>query len=442
MATAASNTLTLVSSLESWLEGMRCADGYGGPVSHWWQNCLQYTGAGLDWRYEGITIGYLNLWEKTKDMVWLDKARRCGDDLVNGQLPNGSFRNSAFELNPYSAGTPHEAACDIALIRLAQALEEKGHSGAGKYLKAAENNLHDFYMRRLWSDEFNLFLDSATAPGFVPNKAATLVEALFLLFGVRGDSYIAEKYASPTLKAILSHQVVLDGSPLDGGIYQNSLCMGQDTFKFVEKVFPFYTARCIPALVEAYNHFGDKVYLDAAMRAGRFILRHQLPDGSYPQVIYGNGRVANYPKWVAGAADVLRTLECLQPFGLEASLDRTHEWLIAGHDSCGGFRTAVGFDSQVSQRNLGAVPEFRDLLHVAGWNSKAFRYLTAKIEENIPIPEAANTPFETPCVFRGRNLTFSEDDTRVAVYQGRAELYTWTKGRPWSQANSDLFYLK
>ncbi len=457
LPTVASDILTSVSSLDSWLESMRSPDGYGGPVSHWWQNCLQYTGPGLDWRYEGITIGYLSLWEKTKDKVWLDKAHRCGDDLVNGQLSNGCFKNSSFELNPYSAGTPHEAACDIALIRLADALRSAGYEEWEKYLKAAENNLHSFYTRSLWSDELQLFLDSTSAPGFVPNKAATLVEALFLLFRVRGDAYLIDKYISNTLKAILSHQIISDGSPLDGGIYQNSLCKAQGTYKFVEKVFPFYVARCIPALIEAYSYFGDKGYLDAALRAGRFILRHQLQDGSYPQVVYTNTRVATYPKWVAGTADILRAFESLRPFGMDgASLDKTRDWLMAGQDPGGGFRTALGFDSQVSQKTLrpgrgdlaptgqatGAIPEFRDLLHVAGWNGKAFRYLTTKMEGNVSIPQAANAAFESPCVFRGQDLTFFEDNKELSVYRGKEKMYQWVKGQSWAYTNSYLFYLK
>ena len=67
-----------VSKLDAWLETMRGPDGYGGPVAHWWQNCLQFTGAGLDWRYEGIVIGYLNLYQKTGNEQWLAKARRAG----------------------------------------------------------------------------------------------------------------------------------------------------------------------------------------------------------------------------------------------------------------------------------------------------------------------------------------------------------------------------
>src|SRR5690242_5859072 len=38
-----------VAGLDAWLESMRGPGGYGGPVVHWWQQSLIYTGAGLDW---------------------------------------------------------------------------------------------------------------------------------------------------------------------------------------------------------------------------------------------------------------------------------------------------------------------------------------------------------------------------------------------------------
>ena len=63
--------------LEAWLETMRGPGGYGGPVAHWWQQSLMYTGPGLDWRYEGIIEGYLQLWARTgKQMV--TKGTSCG----------------------------------------------------------------------------------------------------------------------------------------------------------------------------------------------------------------------------------------------------------------------------------------------------------------------------------------------------------------------------
>ena len=60
---------TAVMRLDAWLETMRGPNGYGGPVAHWWQQSLMYTGAGLDWRYEGIIEGYLQLWARTEKTI-------------------------------------------------------------------------------------------------------------------------------------------------------------------------------------------------------------------------------------------------------------------------------------------------------------------------------------------------------------------------------------
>jgi hypothetical protein len=188
-----------VARIDAWLDTMRGPDGYGGPVVHWWQQSLLYTGAGLDWRYEGIIAGYLQLWQRSHDERWLMKAMRAGDDLVAGQTENGHYIASAFEINPATAGTPHEAACDVGLLLLAQALQANQHAGWRRYATCAEQNLRTFYIQQLWGAEAQAFRDSPTEPSFVPNKAATACEALFLLSEISHDDQWVERYALPTL---------------------------------------------------------------------------------------------------------------------------------------------------------------------------------------------------------------------------------------------------
>src|SRR5512143_2590227 len=60
-----------VFALDAWLDSQRQAGGYGGPVVHWWRDCTDFTGPGLDWRYEGIITGYINLWASTRRPIWL-----------------------------------------------------------------------------------------------------------------------------------------------------------------------------------------------------------------------------------------------------------------------------------------------------------------------------------------------------------------------------------
>ena len=73
--------LEAVLHLDTWFETQRQPSGYGGAVVHWWWDNLDFTAPGLDWRYEGILIGYLNLYAagvKGKD-------QRCY--LVGESLP-------------------------------------------------------------------------------------------------------------------------------------------------------------------------------------------------------------------------------------------------------------------------------------------------------------------------------------------------------------------
>ena len=152
-----------ITGLDAWFDSMRVewpSPGYGGPVVHWWNHSLAYQGAGFDWRYEGIVAGYLTLWQRTGDIAWREKAIRAGNDLVEAQLPDGHFRNSAFELNPGTGGTPHEAAADVALLLLARELRSEIDGPRDRFLHAAVHNLEAYWLEMLWHEP------TATLVGF------------------------------------------------------------------------------------------------------------------------------------------------------------------------------------------------------------------------------------------------------------------------------------
>ena len=508
----ATAVVQVLARIDSWLDTMRGTDGYGGPVAHWWQNCLQFTGAGLDWRYEGLITGYLTLHERTGQSEWLAKARRAGDDLLSGQLPGGTYRNSSFELNPYSGGTPHEAAADLALLHLAEALRERGDHGpaaAGRtpstaaspaavpsgrdgrrvpswrdgvpirqptgrstswrtYLQAAEANLRGYYVGTLWDEQAQSFRDHPRFPSFVPNKSATLVEALLKLAALSGDEEWAERYARPTLQAVLAHQV--SGGDLDGAIEQAS-----QNGRRAGRYFPYYNARCVPGLVAGYEWSRDERLLDAARRAMAFVLRWRYEDGSFPQVVYAGGRVNRYPQWIAAVGDILRALDLLRPYGLDADFEPTRRWLLQGQMPTGAFRTAHGFGSQISQRPPGVLPEFRDLLPVCGWVDKAFRWMAEDVKRetgnvkreaedvkretgNVTREaengkreagngrreaegaqnakrEAGNVEgeYEAECTLRGERVLYREDAAVIELRSSGQAMYRWQKGQPWAE---------
>jgi hypothetical protein len=417
-----------VIDLDFWLDTMRAPSGYGGPIVHWWKDCLQFTGVGLDWRYEGIITGYLNLYQATGQIEWLAKARVAGDDLVRGQLPTGNFRNSSFERNPCTGGTPHEAACDVALLELAHVLKGSGDRAWEIYAETAERNLLGFILPFLWDKEENSFKNTVHDPTFVPNKAATIIEALFAWAMIKGQDDLVEQYIFLTLEAICGCQVKQPNRPSHGAIYQATLGHRRNG-----RFFPFYIARCIPALVLGFHAFGRQRYLRSAQEALDFILRHRSPDGSFPQVVYERGKVNRYPLWIAGTGDILRAMDLLttaQPIRLR---EPTLAWLLDGLQPSCAIATARGFASQVSQRQFNRFPDFRDLIGVCGWADKAFRFLTSLVTKSPVAKTLENRNADQTCLFRGKGATFREDEQVVELRQEDTVIYRWCKGACWPE---------
>lgn len=360
-----------VAGLHRWLETMRVTwpvAGYGGPVVHWWNHALAYRGAGLDWRYEGIVDGYLALWLRTADDRWLECAIRAGNDLIDGQVPDGHFSHSCFERNPGTGGTPHEAACDIALLQLGAALASRHDPRARISIAAAERNLDAYFFTRLWHQPSATLWDQPGFASFVPNKAATFVEAVLLLSDLTGDPTPIERYAVPTGEHILAMQVRQPASTLDGAIAQNRI--GQ---RINDAYFPLYIARCIPALAMLGERTGDPRFRVAVGAAARFIARHREPDGGLPQVLYPNGRWNRAPRWVAGAGDIVRALTIAAEAGWPVDPAPTVRWIVRGARPDGHIATAEGFGRIVPW--LARRDRFADDLGVVGWCDKAFRAL-------------------------------------------------------------------
>jgi hypothetical protein len=415
-------------NLAAWLETMRGSGGFAGPVTHWWRNCLSFTGAGLDWRYEGIISGYLTLWRRTGEAQWLARARRAGDDLRRGWLPSGNFRHSGFEQNPCAGGTPHEAAADLGLLRLASALRVAGLDWE-RYAAAAEANLRCYHLGRLWDEAAGAFRDSPDTPSLVPNKVCTLAEALFAWAGLRGTAKPIERFALPALRAVAALQVKKPAR-LAGAIPQNAI-----RGAVVEAYFPYYVARCVPALLLAHAYTGDERWLAAAVGAGQFIVRH-IGGGLLPQALYPRG-ANRYPQWIAPLGDVLRALDLLRPHGFNPDASAMEAALRAGCLLSGGVATARGFAAQIGQRDdPAAPPDFRDNLPVAGWADKAFAWLAGRVPQGQPLPPPRTAEVTIDCAARGQQALWRETAAEMTFTAGDQTLYRWRKGEPWADVIS------
>jgi hypothetical protein len=412
------DTLTQrVVNLEAWLETMRQVGGYGGPVAHWWQNRFRYTGPGLDWRYEGILIGYKTLFEKTQNPLWRTRLNRAADDLIAGQNEDGSYRASRFEINPGHLGTPHEAAASFGLLSALPYVEDEVRS-----LEVAKRNL-DNLIRLLWDGKN--FNDRPKVSGRVPNKLATLAQALMTLADVTNDSSY-HTYAKAALEDVLRYQ--LKSGPLAGAIHQYAPGAGKGDGRF----FPYYAARCVPPLVQAYETFGDTRYLEAARLTLAFLKTSMARDGSWPQIVYDDTKQASWPRWLAGAADILLAYQVLGEPIPNIALER----ILSSQLKSGGFPTAQGFASQISQREPRGIPDYRDVTPVAGWNDKMFRLLTGMLRDvNNNLPEATVSEVRQEMTLWGQRARFEETGQLFRIMIKEQVVYEWHKENSWAVVN-------
>lgn len=432
MTVSPSMSFSVLTRLIHWLETLHLPGGYGGPVAHWWGQCLRFTGPAMDWRLEGIILGYLTLWVRTREEEWLRRACVAADEAVTAQLPGGSFRHSSFELNPLPLGTPHEAACDVALLRLALALRElPGLSDAAeRYAQAARKNLIDVYLAYLWDPQFKAFRDVPYVANFIPNKLATTAEAFFALSDWGNIDFHAENYAQSALDLVVRSQHIV--GPLAGGLDQ-MLTATPSGWQLSGRCFPLYIARCIPALVTAAERTSNDRYASSAHTAAHFIARHVSATGSLPIVIYANGSAPAYPHWIAAIGDICRALDLFPDPAIQQARASLIQRLMTGQDTNGAFRTAEGFATLFNTTWDPYLPELRDLLHVAGWNDKAFRFLAAHCSL---VSTAGFTPspleWEHPCQFRKYRLRMIETASELRVEQAGRTVYLWHKSDPWA----------
>ena len=248
--------MSRIEAIDKWFESTRTSRGYGGPIVHWWESCLGFTGAMADWRYEGIVCGYLNLYRRTDDEKWLQKAVRAGEDLLMAQRLDGCFDCSSFQRGPISGGTPHEAAVDIALLELASCLKDLGKSSWKNYAESAKRNIEDYHLKSLAS--FNGFVDQPGSQVVVSNKNATILEALLLAEQTIGCDY--STYITLATNAVLSAQsTFLDsyGGDIHYGSSPHFLITGIYTARSVSAVIRLYRLKGIPVLKEYIQRYID-----------------------------------------------------------------------------------------------------------------------------------------------------------------------------------------
>lgn len=405
--------------LDAWLESVRQPGGYAGPVAHWWGSVYQYTGPGLDWRYQGILAGYSAAHRKTHQRRWARRTEVAAGHLVDGQRLDGGYRASRFEANPGSLGTPHEAAAAHGLLLCSDTLADQTQAQM-----AATRGL-DHLIARLWDQETSgSFRDGLDSRGRVPNKLATMAEAL-MEHAIQSSSTGYLEFARVAVDDILRFQE--HRGPLAGAVHQWAPNNREGDGRF----FPYYNARCVPALVRASEVFEVPTYRAAAELILDFLDRTLNEDATWPQIVYANGRRAEFPHWVAPTADIILAYRSAGRTVPPGALSR----LWHGQLATGGFVTADGFGDRFRRAPRTRLPDYRDVTAVAGWNDKVLRLLAELLPSGAEVPEGGFEPIELLVRVHEEPAIWKETVDRISLtrLKGRREvLYDWEKSASWA----------
>jgi hypothetical protein len=304
-------------------------------------------------------------------------------------------------------------------------------------------------INQLWDPCAQGFDDRPGVRSRVPNKLATMTIALIELAKLSGESFFLP-YAKSALDDLLSYQVASGVN--QGAVHQYAPeCMGGDG-----RFFPYYNARCIPGLVAGACAFSEPKYHQAAVDVLRFLKRTMNPDGSWPQIIYANGTRAEWPRWLAGTADILLGFHVLGSRAPEVAIDR----LLSSQLPSGGFATAEGFAFRPEVRRTiralrapvappkprstspptnSYIPDFRDLTPVVGWNDKVLRLLSNLLEDGsvLPAPSTSNT--ETAVSVSRSAMTYFESPKSMTITSPSGlQAFSWNKGDAWASASNTI----
>ena len=379
--------------LASWLS---CDGGVNGPVVHRSDLKRMFATHDTPWTQAAVISGLLHLYRRSGDDRWLDWAVRLGDAQCARQRPDGHFRWAGHQDGRASLLVSNVLA-DCALLDLADAL-----GGEGRYLEAAERNLRDYVIAKLYRDELQGFamapFDSyAGRDRFILNMNSVAIEALVKLDRLRETDLHAELVRTVG-ERILS---LCDGNGLP---YSDS-----EPHTHIQ----LYTGLALRGL--PFIPASDVVARDAVA----FLERMEDSETRlwYHKLV--GRRVARYPLFVAGAGIICNGL-------LDVGMGVDAGRLLRFQAPSGAIRNFVGYDHPDNGRRRGhGVDVWEDVLPTPNWNAQAFHFLCRV----LPPPDPSLRPRIRRRVARSRRYVYFESE-RVAAVVGM---------RPFSRGIAGLY---
>lgn len=365
-----------------WLQTWKTSEGaYNGFVVHRHDLKRMFKIHDTPWSQGPIIVGYINLYEHTRDPQWLNEAIAAADLQCKRISVTGEYIYAGYEDDRFSS-LVHNSLANCALLDLSKTLINDGRDAA-KYINVVKKNIDEYLIKELWDEEFGAFrfsrIDyySPDKTRYVVNMNSLAVESLIKLSNLINE----EKYQEYAIKIgewMLTEQIISDDIE-NGGI----------SYSHVQPrvLISIYTALAMRGLDDLYLLTNDPRYLEMMKAASTHLM--SLVDSETNLFCHKieDGKLFKYPEFISGAGIILKALNDTEKLtGENYDYCPILDAVLENQLPNGGFKNFVGYNSTDNNRINGdeKVEVWEDTVPTIGWNAHIFEFLSRKFQGQIP----------------------------------------------------------
>lgn len=235
--------------LYSWISSWKQKDGYGGFLHHAIHGTVNWEHAKLvpSYTYEPLINSFINIYEKTGNSEWLDKAIEAAEDLIGIIDRVGQFKYSGFEFAPKGGSIVHTINPLFALMKLYKITKIK------KYIKVVKHVLESvvsvFWRGNNYAGPFNMTLMTSAA--------------IAEYCKISGNWKLNELYGCKSFEIIKNHRVGKEGGAVEGLYYRNS--------NDHSIIFPWYNSVKASAMIRYGNATENSYWIEEGIHLLKII---------------------------------------------------------------------------------------------------------------------------------------------------------------------------
>ncbi len=364
-----------VSNLWAWLNTwLDDEGGIHGYIVHHHRDNLKVLCSDT-WTQAPALLGCLALYDRTQEPIWLSRAKKLGNFLVETYLPEAHlFANSNHEAKPLgSPGLIHNALASLSLARLAQVLKAEGEP-FDKCTIVAQDNLDNFILAN-WDPSVGAILSSSDSSRIhIHNMNSATIMLLVSL----------EKLG---VNKSLNHAVAISRYVISCQIHSGQL----------KGAYPYRDHK--PPFVTLYSLITALGLLDLYGRVNREELLHSVRD-VYLQTqkclspltgLVGHYHSSDCPNWVPDTFLLILLTSRLASLGeVTPDLSGALSKILRRQYPTGAFPLSVGFRDHWNPEFLPSRPNlfrWRDILPTPNWNAWDFWCLSEILPHGEKLPE-------------------------------------------------------